>query len=825
MAYGQQTPTSGTLTVIGHSWAVTGGVPQATEGRFNSAAKLIGMLGVNAPNINNLAINGSALTLATSPAAIPLCGWAGVMQFCLPSNAPGAAEAAWTQISDTPISASGPSVIVHGINDVAFAPQAWATQGNPAFQNALTAVISRLRAGAVYGATSPQGTVVWDSSIVFGGSGSWGGQNVGSCLGTGPAGNANTTAGATATITLPSNFTGGTVAVCLICEGNAFTTLDVSGGVNASTTSIPVFSRTNFEQSTIFGQVIQIDSEQMLITGGTGTGAGTFTVTRAYNSTTAASHADGAPVFVAGNNLVTFSGTVANSTGTLVTAGQGGLNGQVGPIVKRIACTAADAGKTIIVTLTTNPGGNINSEIVFDSWWIESSDPPPVVITNVARYPYGEVYIPSSTFSTLNSTINTVAGLFDNSVQVADFDTPMVARQGSLVSQVSAAATSLSVTANSTSFPTTGGNRIRVAGDVQTTLTNAGGITSGATSMTVASATGFPTSGNYLVILEGTAEQVLVTAGQGTTTWTVTRAQNSTAAAHQGNGATVTMVPEDMLCTAVSGSYPNYTLTVTRGYNGTTATAQPASAIVADASWMYTDNTHPNFAGCGVLANQQFQAFRLAQQIKPIDSNQFSNSQSNFLQKAYGPSLDGLLDNGYLYPPVVGTPAAGAPAQNLLQGYPIFIPKPAVLTAMSVYVTTGVAASTYRLGIYLLDRNNAQPFDLFVDCGTVATTSSSAQANITGIWKLLHTGWYVVCAVEQGGSASSVECMPAGGLSWPPIMGASQFTTAFPVGWSSVGATNSGALPAQFGLGGTITPVTAATMPIIGLRLRSKQWQ
>lgn len=67
-----------------------------------------------------------------------------------------------------------------------------------------------------------------------------------------------------------------------------------------------------------------------------------------------------------------------------------------------------------------------------------------------------------------------------------------------------------------------------------TTLTNAGGINSSVTSMTVASAAGFPASGNYAIQID--SEILIVTGGQGTTTWTVARgAFGSTAASHAQN--------------------------------------------------------------------------------------------------------------------------------------------------------------------------------------------------------------------------------------------------------------------------------------------------
>jgi len=68
--------------------------------------------------------------------------------------------------------------------------------------------------------------------------------------------------------------------------------------------------------------------------------------------------------------------------------------------------------------------------------------------------------------------------------------------------------------------------------------TLAGAITSSATTLSVASATGFPTLGTFTIKVDN--EYMLVTAGASTTTWTVTRAQQGTAAVAHSAGAPVT---------------------------------------------------------------------------------------------------------------------------------------------------------------------------------------------------------------------------------------------------------------------------------------------
>lgn len=69
---------------------------------------------------------------------------------------------------------------------------------------------------------------------------------------------------------------------------NANATL--SSGINSSVTTIPL----SYAMLTVANQIIQIDSEQMQITGGAGTNS--LTVTRAFGATTAATHSSAAVV-------------------------------------------------------------------------------------------------------------------------------------------------------------------------------------------------------------------------------------------------------------------------------------------------------------------------------------------------------------------------------------------------------------------------------------------------------------------------------------------------------------------------------------------------
>ena len=81
-----------------------------------------------------------------------------------------------------------------------------------------------------------------------------------------------------------------TVTINTIAKGAS----TLSAAVTNVATSIPITDRTSFPATTPF--VIQVEAEQMNVTGGAGAGAGNFTVTRAFGGSVAAAHAIGKAV-------------------------------------------------------------------------------------------------------------------------------------------------------------------------------------------------------------------------------------------------------------------------------------------------------------------------------------------------------------------------------------------------------------------------------------------------------------------------------------------------------------------------------------------------
>lgn len=101
------------------------------------------------------------------------------------------------------------------------------------------------------------------------------------------------------------------------------------------------------------------------------------------------------------------------------------------PVIKRITnLTAANAGQTIIGTVTALDSGGA---VMLDCWWLESKEPPPVIVCDITRLPaagYTSNYASwSGTESSRDSDVNTwnaalysLVAEFDSMVQVAYVD-------------------------------------------------------------------------------------------------------------------------------------------------------------------------------------------------------------------------------------------------------------------------------------------------------------------------------------------------------------------------------------------------------------------
>lgn len=735
--------------LVAHSWGTGVGVPTNDRGRGTMAGRLAGLTGAHEDNIVNLAIAGTYLTqIVTAITSTPLAGWAGVYQFSQPSESAVVAESGWPgqNVNGT----SGlPTFFIDHVNDIGAAPLSWATQGVNAYENTLIACVSRRRAGAWYGCSSPQGTLTWDPTIAF--SSGW--TNVASVLQNSGAGYASAAAnGKTVTVTLPAVLppAGGVLGISLMGPATGYALVGGSGIAASGLGNITIAGNSTIEFSQFrSGQFpVIVDSEQILVTF---TNATTLAmVARGFNGTTAAAHSSSAVLQDAKNANVTWSGTASGVPGSPTFLAQQSMFGGQNPVVTRIPFTGADAGKTIILTtagMVTASGTPSSSDtcslIIFDSWWVESNNPAPVVLNQLPRSNYYSNLTPPTwaNINLFNAMLATVAALFDSTVQVDGADAIFFARTATLATAINSSVTSIAVTANGTGFPTGGGNRITIwaPGD-----------------------------------------------------------------AHA----------EDVLVQSVTGTFPNYTCTVVRGYNGSVATAHgTANSQIADASLWHTDNVHPAPEGQAIIAQTLGSALGAA--LPSVNTYEATSSQGSWIQGTET-NTPGVIDNFSIGPPISGI-TQNSVTENQYACIPIFVPEPCILVGLQFNLhTAGATGAVYRLGCHL--PNGGAPRVVLADFGTVAVDGATGVKTLSGIYRRLDPGWYFFGGVAQGqaGTQPSITSVASGGLSWPPLSVATMPTTALgPSGYLWSGVTGAIGQP-------TAAPVnTTQSAPIIYLIVRA----
>ncbi len=287
-------------------------------------------------------------------------------------------------------------LLYYGINDANRDGNVASTTGLTAYQHGMRTIISRVRARQLF---------AYDNSAwTF--TGTW--SNASTNQATKGVKKRTTTNADSFTLAVPTTFLGGTIAVCLHANPNAYTTATSAG---TAVTSLPVADRTNFPQSGNFD--ILVGGTQATVTAGHGTGAGTFTLSAAKTWSNGA-----AVTRTTATALVTWSGTATGATGTTSVAGIG-VAGTGLQIVKRFALTAADAGKTIIGTLS----GLVTGEVLeVDSAWIEDSTATTVLCCNQPTdlVALTSLWWSGSVATGYNSGLATVVAEFDSNVQVVD---------------------------------------------------------------------------------------------------------------------------------------------------------------------------------------------------------------------------------------------------------------------------------------------------------------------------------------------------------------------------------------------------------------------
>jgi hypothetical protein len=397
-------PQYGGFVALGDSYTQIGGGGDSTvtyppDTFTNFTHRLAAILRVPTDEVYLLGKSGGAASSPSNATDSEAVGVGQVLQYIFPNHV-------YTN-TQTPVSTSQPFaglfVFKFGYNDLsrggsdATGAAEFNAQGTNTVKHGFRTMISRVKASTFYAYNH--------SALTYAGSGSWA-TNSRPYYGSKGTTNRNGTSGGTLTFTIPGDTPqGSTVCVCLIAGDNGYTTATSAG---SSTTSLPVANRSVFPASGNFD--ILVGGTTATVTGGHGTGAGTFTLSAAKTWT------NGAVVERAKAGLINWSGTASAATGSTTIAGQG-RTGRVIQIVKRFALSSTDAGKTIVGT-SASLGTNEFFEV--DSVWIEGPNGPTVAVLDQPYGPFGVGAATSHTKTQIDAFNTALAAV------VAEFASPVL---------------------------------------------------------------------------------------------------------------------------------------------------------------------------------------------------------------------------------------------------------------------------------------------------------------------------------------------------------------------------------------------------------------
>ncbi len=341
------------------------------------------------------------------------------------------------------------------------------------------------------------------------------------------------------------------VTIDVVAKGS--TTL--SAAITNVQTLIPVTDRTSFPQTGTF--VIQVELEQMNVTGGAGAGAGSFTVTRAFGGSVAAAHAISKPVTEATGRIAFAANSLDQSDLRRPiaawhpdnTSALGG--GAFIQILRPTACTFATCTEA---TLSTPNSGvaetgisatieHTSARVLFNAKCTATAASN--LTSPTALFMAGDVGKsvsggPFKVGSRITAFVNTTTVTVDNDPVTAGVQGPPAACTYPDVITLGAATFSPAATATVPSFPADKNTRQYTNQAAQTTALTAN-VTAVQTNIPVGTRSNFPSSGS--VVIQVQAEQMNVTGfgaapiGGGIGTYTVTRGFNGTTAAPHNVGS------------------------------------------------------------------------------------------------------------------------------------------------------------------------------------------------------------------------------------------------------------------------------------------------
>jgi hypothetical protein len=178
-------------------------------------------------------------------------------------------------------------------------------------------------------------------------------------------------------------------------------------------------------------------------------------------------------------------------------------------------------------------------------------------------------------------------------------------------------------------------------------------------------------------------------------------------------------------------------------------------------------------------------------------------------------SHPGYRSGIYYTRPLGASGASAAVTANRIYASLIFIASPITIDALQIYVgTAGAAGTLAAFGLYA--NSNGAVGALIRDFGTVATTTTAANATITGFTQALTAGWYFLASAYSG--TPSVVSSGSTDASQQHLIGVAAIANGHqgPNGWIATWTFSAGNLPTN------LTSPTSPTLPIplVGFRVQ-----
>lgn len=727
----------GSFIFAGHSWLTFGGSGGDEQGRRAEgvAGRFASMENISTTEVISLGRSGAQLT---DDSVFPRAGWSGLSQLLVPGSNLRRGITSATAPSAPYAAQPGGLFFLYGINDILVDLLGLTTNRGlyRAYANALRSVIVAGRSGGDFDSAH--------TSVAYSGFAT----TVTTAQAQGNGYKKSVVNGDTFTITIPTDFPGGTLAVRLIGTNDISTILVAA--VTATQTRVG-FSLFGLQTVPVTLPCLALcGTEQMLITARNGSGTIIRTVTDAVTTSGSTTLTSATAAFVAADvgKLVygptsiptgNYIASVTNGT-TVVMANSDGGDGKA---------TASQSAQTMSITYSYTVTRAVNSTSGASHGLAAQVNSAAGATVNWSGTATGATGTTATAAQGLCSSGDAIAAISTGTIPVVKRFTGMTAADAGTtiigtVAGIPATAGEQFVGFDCYSIEAPTTKPIVV---INTANYNYGGAWASntpaqTTALNTLMASVVAEFDSTVVIADVAAEfakygGTLAGAINNTDSPAVVAMTPGTLGPNAGEYVRIDL--EELFVKSISGG--NYTLN--RAQNGTTIAAHSNGATAFNRSLYCADNVHPSTYGYRVLAGLLKTSF---------GTMNLTTAQLNEANGYY--RVEPLTLRTGTWMTSRGARKALLTTDQKMTGISIVVHRPIVVSALGIdVVTAGSAGSVIRLGI-AGDNGGGLVDQLILDAGTVVGTATGL-ASITNFRQFLNPGVYWLLACPQGAPATA----------------------------------------------------------------------